>query len=275
MKKLKFVLLCIFLLYSLSKVYSYPTELIKPTDSIPAKKHDIAASIGIINYNSLDVNASPLIYKGILPYYSIRYRLSKRKIENDIQFNYANGFINCNIPSFKSSTTLANFSYSFFIKTNIKRPFFRKVDVLIGGSIGTWGNYTNYYHAIAKGWNNSWYLSHSLDWRLRFDYNINQNNKFGSVISYPVISFVVRPDYSLTDRFEHVTSSGYIKALSFGNFKYPIQNNFLTFNMNYLHTCNNFMTIGANYQFIYISYPHPRNYTFYSNALSFLISIKF
>ena len=165
-----------------------------------------AISIGAEQASLKDRTFSPTVFSGILPTANLAFRRNNRDqklISARIRASYGN--IEDSGEYFRSTITSAGLSINYL--SRIKSTTQSKV--FFGGQFKSVLEVLD-YNGFESG---SWFTAQRLEPILHYQYSLSDEHLIAGQFSYPLLSYVTRPNYAGVDEFVIVNSQNIPKIL--------------------------------------------------------------
>jgi hypothetical protein len=144
----------------------------------------------------------------------------------------------------------------------------RKFETLLGGGLSTLGWKTE-FSLDGSYVRDTWYWNHSLNFLAAGEYELAPAQRLTIGIGSPLIRSVVRPDFSLSKRYDDDPS--YFKVATYGATEFFWENLVLMFNLGYQRPVGKRFDLRASYHFVYAASDEPHDMGMYMN--NFLLGL--
>jgi hypothetical protein len=265
------VLVSSFILLIQTLCAQSPDSLINNKDDLT---NNIGISIGIIDFHMRDELGAPLTFGGIGIASDIQYMHKGKKDRHIIELTMNYDELGCTYDEYVVFNGTGSLRYNYLREVLKFGSDKNKYSFFVGGGLRSFINLSQYSENYVPGLITTtmaytWYVAHTAEVSLLFDYNRSPSNEFAFQLFIPVIMLVSRPPYSIDE-----SSSGTIMhANIMGTGSFFWENPSLQFKAAYEHKISHWCWLYANYSFQYSSFDNPRTFEMYMNNL--LVGVDF
>lgn len=219
-------------------------------------QHSLNISLGYTSILNKDLYRSPYLYKGVNPVIGVSYERLGRNAIQQVEITYTSGSIKTSFSPLASSKSLS-LDYKFLPRI-YQSP---KTSLYLGANLGAFTWIADYFPDIETAKTRSDILAVSFKIAARADFHLSEKSSLSIQASFPVSSYVNRPNF--LDQKNRSSEFGLLNMIALdGKITYGYQ-----FTQKWQGT------IG--YQYSYYKYKHPATVQMLQNGLSLGIKYSF